>query len=137
MTATGNWSWSDHEEEWRNGPQFASREDAIAEAKRVLASEQSTSVESADATLVFWTGECRMVTANDVVDGLVGDQSDVDDRVGTWLYDNFGEHACEDFGVSKDDVDELRQLTRDWLTRRNLVPELWTVDRIVRHEEKP
>lgn len=129
----GMWTWSHDEEVWSNEPQFATREEALAEAEHILADDTSDTVESDDATVTIWTGECRLPDVDQVTTAILGD---VDDRVNEWLYDNVGEFAADAFSVSKGDQAELEQLVGDWLTRRKLMPECWVVERVQRHDVK-
>lgn len=118
------WSWSTNEETWTQGADYDSREEAIAEANQQL-----------DPGDTFWTGRADYVTPEQIADVIA--DVDVEDVVGTWLYDNVGEFASDDFNASKEQIDELQKGMREvalaWLTKHEMAPTCFLIEETERH----
>lgn len=117
-----DWMYSDDEECWNSDERFATRDEAIAAGRQYCIDESDRDY--------FWTGVSVPITADDVVTALVGQP---EDTVAEYLYDNYGEHAADDFQPSQADIDELRAVVRDWVVRRKLTPSSWTIEKQQRH----
>ena len=116
------------EERWNDDTSFDTREQAVAYGHELAADEGK-----ADGA-PFWTGVMVPITADELVSAI--DSDDIREDMERRLYELVGEVA-ED-GIESDDdqneslADELRQATKAWLVRNDLVPKVWQIEHVER-----
>lgn len=120
----GKWAASSHEELWRDGETFETREEAIAYAEAEFVDDDR-----------FWTGRIKMLAPSDLADAISG--SFLLDQIGEHLHDILGEAADDHPDLSELDQQELESVVGAAITAffasDDRMPELWAIDDVRRH----
>lgn len=131
MTAPSGWTFSSNEEHWSNDTDFATREEAIAEAVGVLGLAEGDR---------FWTGRAVPVEARELAEANDWG-SMIAEQIDQHLYDNVGEVAEDGIEATTAQIKELHTavalVIQGWLDKHLLTPSCYQLEEVKSHVHRP